>query len=222
MAFGFFFMALGNYTQATVTALRSDFGTFVIPLMLTGVGAALLFVPLTTAVLGGVPQNVGAKASAYVNLGTQLGGSIAIAALSTLVDRRVAFHLSTLAANTVPSAPALSLLPGKPNPAELFGIVNGQATILAYADVSLAIAAAAFIAIFLVMLMPRPKKGAAPGGVVLYPPHQVGGGLTRHATTGGSGAARTRRIRRSRSSSRIWAVAAMPSVRRSCRPRSAR
>ncbi len=165
MAFGFFFMALGNYTQATVTALRSDFGTFVIPLMLTGVGAALLFVPLTTAVLGGVPQNVGAKASAYVNLGTQLGGSIAIAALSTLVDRRVAFHLSTLAANTVPSAPALSLLPGKPNPAELFGIVNGQATILAYADVSLAIAAAAFIAIFLVMLMPRPKKGAAPGGV---------------------------------------------------------
>ena len=72
------------------------------PLMLTGVGAAMLFVPLTTAVLGGVPQRVGAKASAYVNLGTQLGGSIAIAALSTLVDRRVAFHLAAVGRETSP------------------------------------------------------------------------------------------------------------------------
>jgi DHA2 family multidrug resistance protein len=164
MAIGFFFMALGNYTQAMVTALSSDFGTFVIPLMLTGVGAALLFVPLTTAVLGGVPQQAGAKASAYVNLGTQLGGSIAIAALSTLVDRRVAFHLAVLAGSVVPGAPAVSQLRGT-SAAQLFGLVNEQATILAYADVSLAIAAAAFVAIFLVMLMPKPKKGGAAGGV---------------------------------------------------------
>jgi DHA2 family multidrug resistance protein len=159
MAFGFFFMALGNYTQANVTTLRSDFHTFVIPLMLTGVGAAMLFVPLTTAVLGGVPQHVGAKAGAYVNLGTQLGGSIAIAALSTLVDRRTAFHLSALASSITPGAPAVQNLPGDPRAQQLFGIVNEQATILAYADVSLAIAAATFVAIFLVTLMPRPKKG---------------------------------------------------------------
>ncbi len=159
MAFGFFFMALGNYTQANVTALRSDFHIFVIPLMLTGVGAAMLFVPLTTAVLGGVPQQVGAKASAYVNLGTQLGGSIAIAALSTLVDRRSAFHLAALAGSVTPGAPAVQDLPGNPNAQQLFGIVNEQATILAYADVSLAIAAATFVAIFLVTLMPKPKKG---------------------------------------------------------------
>ncbi len=163
MAFGFFFMALGNFTQAMLTTLRSDFATFVLPLMLTGVGAAMLFVPLTTAVLGGVPQQVGAKASAYVNLGTQLGGSIAIAALSTLVDRRVAFHLSVLASNLVPGSPALSRLPNNANPAQLFGVVDGQATILAYADVSLAIAFAAFVAIFLVMVMPKPKKGVVGG-----------------------------------------------------------
>jgi DHA2 family multidrug resistance protein len=165
MAFGFFFMALGNYTQATLTTINSDFQTFVLPLMLTGVGAALLFVPLTTAVLGGVPQQVGAKASAYVNLGTQLGGSITIAALSTLVDRRGAFHLAVLAGNLVPGSASVSRLPSTPNPGQLFGIVHEQATILAYADVSLAIAAATFIAIFLVMLMPKPKKGGAAGGV---------------------------------------------------------
>jgi DHA2 family multidrug resistance protein len=165
MAFGFFFMALGNYMQATVTTLESNFTTFVLPLMLTGVGAALLFVPLTTAVLGGVPLNVGAKASAYVNLGTQLGGTIAIAALSTMVDRRSAFHLAVLAGNVLPGSPAVLQIPGKPNPLQLLGIVQGQATILAYADVSLAITASSFIAIFLVLLMPKPKKGGPAGGV---------------------------------------------------------
>jgi DHA2 family multidrug resistance protein len=165
MAIGFLFMAIGNYTQAQGTTLVSTFATFVIPLMLTGVGAALLFVPLTTAVLGGVPQDVGAKASAYTNLGTQLGGSIAIAALSTLIDRRTAFHLSVLAGSVVPSRPGVPVPHGPGQSDALFGIVNGQATILAYADVSLAIAAAAFVAIFLVFVMPKPKKGAAPGSV---------------------------------------------------------
>ncbi len=164
MAIGFAFMALGNYSQARATTFLSDFGSFIVPLMLTGVGAALLFVPLTTAVLGGVPQAVGAKASAYVNLGTQLGGSIFIAALSTLVDRRTAFHLAVLAGNVQPGTPAVVNHPGM-SPTALFGIVNGQATILAYADVSVTIAAAAFVAIFLVTVMPKPKKGGAPGAV---------------------------------------------------------
>jgi DHA2 family multidrug resistance protein len=165
MAFGFFFMALGNYTQAVRTTFYADFATFIAPLMLTGFGAAMLFVPLTTAVLGGVSQQVGAKASAYVNLGTQLGGSIAIAGLSTLVDRRTAFHLAVLAGNVLPGSPAVRALPRTYHAAQISGIINGQAVILAYADVSLAIAAAAFIAIFLVLLMPKPRKGGAPGSV---------------------------------------------------------
>jgi hypothetical protein len=144
----------------------TDEGTWVIngyTIAVVIVIAAMLFVPLTTAVLGGVPLQVGAKASAYVNLGTQLGGSIAIAALSTLVDRRTAFHLAVLAGNVVPGVPAVSRLAAKANPSQLFGIVNGQATILAYADVSLAIAVAAFIAIFLVVVMPKPKTGVVGG-----------------------------------------------------------
>jgi hypothetical protein len=63
----------------------------------------------------------------------------------------------------VPGAPALSQLGAKVNPQQLFGIVNGQATILAYADVSLAIAVATIIAVFLVVVMPKPKKGVVGG-----------------------------------------------------------
>jgi DHA2 family multidrug resistance protein len=138
------------------------FGSFVIPLMLTGVGAALLFVPLTTAVLGGVPQAVGAKASAYTNLGIQLGGSVMIAALSTLLDRREAFHLNDLASAVTPAAPAIQMLPHAAQSVPgLFGLVDSQATIFAYLDISIAIAAIAFIAVPLVGLMPKPRQGAA-------------------------------------------------------------
>jgi len=63
-----------------------------------------------------------------------------------------------LAGNVVPGAPALSQMGAKANPQQLFGVVNGQATILAYADVSLAIALAALIAVFLVVVLPKPRK----------------------------------------------------------------
>jgi DHA2 family multidrug resistance protein len=155
IAAGFLFMGIGNLTQAYATSFLSVFGTFVVPLMLTGVGAALLFVPLTTAVLGGVPQAVGAKASAYTNLGIQLGGSVMIAVLSTLLDRREAFHLNDIASAITPSAPAIQMLPHADlSVPRLFGIADAQATIFAYLDISIAIAAIA-----LVGLMPKPRKG---------------------------------------------------------------
>jgi DHA2 family multidrug resistance protein len=166
IAVGFLFMGIGNLAQAYATSFLSVFGTFVIPLMLTGVGAALLFVPLTTAVLGGVPQAIGAKASAYTNLGIQLGGSIMIAVLTTLLDRREAFHLNDLASEVIPSAPAIQMLPHADiSVPGLFGIVDSQATILAYLDISIAIAAIAFIAVPLVGLMPKPRKGGGGAAV---------------------------------------------------------
>ena len=166
LGIGFVFMGLGNALQAFVTAPNAVFFSFVIPLAATGVGAALLFVPLSTAVLGGVPQSESAKAAAYINLGTQLGGSIMIAVLSTILDRRLAFHLSVLAANLTPSEPALQIHPQLAQmPQQLYGLVFAQATIAAYEDISIVLASLAIVAIPVVFLMPRPKKGAAPGHV---------------------------------------------------------
>jgi DHA2 family multidrug resistance protein len=166
LGIGFMFMGIGNALQAFVTAPDAVFFNFVIPLAATGVGAALLFVPLSTAVLGGVPQAVSAKAAAYVNLGTQLGGSIMIAVLSTILDRRLAFHLSVLASNVTLSEPALQIHPQAAQmPQQLYGLVFGQATIAAYEDISLVLASLAIVAIPVVFLMPRPKKGVAPGHV---------------------------------------------------------
>jgi DHA2 family multidrug resistance protein len=164
MAPGFILLGLGNVLQANVTTAISGFSAFVIPLMMTGIGAALLFIPLTTAVLGGVPRDQGPRASAYTNLAVQLGGSIAIAALSTEIERRTALHLSELAGTFVPGSTHLATIPNAPAHAQQFlDLASGQATVLAFADASLLIAGACFISVALVFLMPHPRGGAVKG-----------------------------------------------------------
>jgi DHA2 family multidrug resistance protein len=160
MGFGFALLGLGNVLQARVTTPVSEFQNFVFPIMMTGIGAALLFIPLTTAVLGGVPRDQGARASAYTNLAVQLGGSIAIAALTTVIDRRTAFHLNALAGAFVPGDPRL-MLASTVKPEQLLTLADTQATVLAYADGTLTIAAVCFISIALVFLMPKPRRGRA-------------------------------------------------------------
>ena len=166
MIAGFILLGGGNLLQAYATTLTSEFATFVFPLMLTGVGAALLYIPLSTAVLGGVSQRDGARAAAYVNLGVQLGGSILIAALSTLIDRRTAFHLSILADNYVAGSThlnAYSAAAARAAAGQILSLVDGQATILAYGDASFAIAIMCFAAIALVFVMPKPRRGVKGG-----------------------------------------------------------
>jgi DHA2 family multidrug resistance protein len=163
LAIGFVLMGLGNVLQAFATSPQSVFLSFVIPIACTGVGAAMLFVPLSTAVLGGTPLAVSAKAAAYINLGTQLGGSIMIAVLSTMLDRRTAFHYSVLASSVTLNSPAIQAHPQLANlPQVLYGIVFSQARILAYEDVSLILGLIGFAGIFVVLFMPRPKKPVGP------------------------------------------------------------
>lgn len=145
-----------------MTTPISDFGSFVIPLMVTGVGGVLLFIPLTTAVLGGVPREQSPRAAAYTNLAVQLGGSISIAVLATVIERRTAFHLDVLAGAFVPGTPALAAIPMPATHAQQFlSLAATQATVLAYADATLLIAWACFASVPIVFLMPRPRGMAA-------------------------------------------------------------
>jgi DHA2 family multidrug resistance protein len=156
MAPGFAILGIGNLLQARVTTPVSDFPLFVIPIMITGLGAALLFIPLTTAVFAGVPREQGARASAYTNLAVQLGGSIAIAALSTVIDRRTAFHLNVLADSFTPGIPRLAVAPPL-TPEQLLTLADVQATVQAFADATFVIAVACFVSIAFVFLMPKPR-----------------------------------------------------------------
>jgi DHA2 family multidrug resistance protein len=157
-------MAAGNISQAFVTTLESAFWTFALPLALTGAGAAMLFVPLSTAVLGSVPRVEGAKASAFVNLGVQIGGSLMIAALTTLIDRREAFHGSVLAAHVNLRSLAYQQLATRPYALQqAAAAVNLQSTILSFADASFVIGVVALVAVGFAILMPKPQRGVVRG-----------------------------------------------------------
>lgn len=70
----------------------SDFNTLAWVMAIGGVGQALVFVPLLVAVISVVNPIDGPKASSFISLSFQLGGSIASTMLVTILDRRTFFH----------------------------------------------------------------------------------------------------------------------------------
>jgi DHA2 family multidrug resistance protein len=57
-----------------------------------------MFLPLSLATLGSIPKEDIAKATGFYSLTRQLGGSIGVALLTTLLARRESFHRSVLIA----------------------------------------------------------------------------------------------------------------------------
>jgi DHA2 family multidrug resistance protein len=161
LALGFIIVGIGCALQAQVTTSDAGFWTFAFPLALTGAGSAMLFIPLSIAILSATTQSDGPKASAFINLSQQLGGSIAVAGLSAYLDQRQTVHADALrTAATLANGNVQQFLRTQPL-TELAGLVNGQALILAYADATLAIAVVAFLGLPLVFLMRKAKPTAS-------------------------------------------------------------
>lgn len=72
------------------------------PLLWRGAVTVLMFLPLSLATLGPLPQQDISAGSGFYNLTRQLGGSIGIAVLTTLLDRREAFHRAVLLEHVTP------------------------------------------------------------------------------------------------------------------------
>ncbi len=173
LALGFITVGIGTSAQAWVTTSYAGFWTFAIPLALTGAGSAMLFIPLSIAVLGATTPADGPKASAFINLSTQLGGSIAVAGLSAFLDQRQTIHGDALRTNATLANVAIQEFL-KTNPATaLSDLVNGQALILAYADATMVIAVVAFMGIPLVLLMQKARPPAVSAAPKPAPPLPV-------------------------------------------------
>ena len=65
---GFALLAFANELQAIVTTSQASFWSFAWPLIISGAGSAILYVPLTTAVLASTTQEEGHHASAFMTL----------------------------------------------------------------------------------------------------------------------------------------------------------
>lgn len=66
------------------------------PLIIRGFGTVLMFLPMSMAALGSIPVKDVAKATGLYNLTRQLGGSLSIAILTTVLSSRQAFHRAVL------------------------------------------------------------------------------------------------------------------------------
>jgi DHA2 family multidrug resistance protein len=156
IAFGFFATGVGTGWIGILTTSDSNFGLLVWPLVVAGIGTAFLIIPLLTVVIASVTQEMAPKASAFVTLSIQLGGSISSAAVVTLMDRRQRFHSSNLAGDANLHRLAQS---GHVTSSTLFTTIQSQADVMAYADITYVIAALSFVLVPCVFIVRRPPKG---------------------------------------------------------------
>jgi MFS transporter, DHA2 family, multidrug resistance protein len=81
------------------STLASGTGQFFIPLVIRGVGMALLFVPLTTLAIQDLKGPEIGQGTGLNNMMRQLGGSFGIAALTTMIHIRAGIHRNNLVTN---------------------------------------------------------------------------------------------------------------------------
>ncbi len=168
--FGFILLGVSNWMLASVTTPESQFGTFIAALVVSGVGLSQIFVPLSIAVLGGVPAKDVPATSAFFNVSRQIGGSIATAVLVTMLVRGFTIHQSALADTQslghVPTSQFLQTRGGEysvPALSGLEGLVISQAAIQSYADTARAVGIVTLIMAPLVVLLRKPRLDVVGG-----------------------------------------------------------
>jgi DHA2 family multidrug resistance protein len=150
--------------------LDVSFGHMMWLRVLQGAGLAFLFVPINTLAFRDVPPEKTNNASALVNLARNLGGSIGISVMSTLLTRREQFHQSRLVESLQSLNPAYphyasqmgNLFGGGPDiMTTLAGIYQQavqQATLLSYLD-DFKILGVMSLALLPLLLLVKPGKG---------------------------------------------------------------
>lgn len=155
-------------------------GSLFFPLLLRGLTTTMMFLPLSLATLGPLPKKSVAHGAGFYNLTRQMGSSIGIAVITTLIAHREAIHRAVLVEKVTPYAPVVSsriqLLTGAfvakgsdPVTAHhralgiLDQIVNGQSMLLSFDDVFRYTALAFLVTLPLLFLLGRggSKEAAA-------------------------------------------------------------
>jgi MFS transporter, DHA2 family, multidrug resistance protein len=162
-------------------SLQAGYWDIFWPQFIQGASLALLFVPLTTATMDPIPKEEMGNATSMFNLMRNLGGSIGIASATTFLFRRQQFHTLLLGANVNPYQPQVQVLSRQlqssmvahgADPAgamrmsygAIWGIVQRQASMLAFVDTFLALAVVFLLVLPFLFIMHRPRsrsKGVA-------------------------------------------------------------
>lgn len=157
---------------------NTGFDSLFWPLITRSVGSVMMFLPLSLATLGGLPKDKIASGSGFYNLTRQLGSSVGIALITTLLVQREATQRAPLVERISlyrPEAVArLNAFVGafgrhssdpvrihKQAYAALDGIVSGQAALKSYADIFLYVGAVFLFTLPLLFFLDAGKNKSA-------------------------------------------------------------
>jgi len=174
MAIGF---ALLGYSTWMLSNISLDIGmaSVIIPNLINGSAMGFIFVPLTTMTLSRLRKEEMGNATGIYNLMRNIGGSIGIATVTTLLVRGSQAHQSYLAANLTAGSPATArMLQGlgarffhaganvhtahQEALGALYRSVQQQAAVLSYADNFRLLAYLSLACMPLVLLFQRVRK----------------------------------------------------------------
>ena len=175
VAMGFVITTFGLF-RMTGLNLNVSFGMAVSWRVVIALGLPFLFIPINTLCYAGIPQEKYNEVSGLSALMRNLGGSVGISFVTTLLARLTQKHLAMLAAHTINgNGPFESLRNGLAGAwrqrsggamhdamqhagAQIYGMAQIQARLLAYVDVLWVMVALTSILIPLPFLMRRPKN----------------------------------------------------------------
>jgi DHA2 family multidrug resistance protein len=168
--------ALYFFGHLSVDAGYTD---FMWPMILQGISMGFAFIPLTTITNGPIPKEQMGNATSIFNLMRNIGASIGIASVTTVLARQQQVHTSTLGANinqfnqgarammqglqqamTANGADAVTA--AHRTDAIMFGMVQKQAAMMAYNDAFVLMSGLGFLMLPLIFLMKKPPKSEGP------------------------------------------------------------
>jgi DHA2 family multidrug resistance protein len=177
LALGFAGFAVGTY-QASLMTKEWDFNELLIPQILRGISLMLIMIPVTNTALGTTPPQKLKNASGLFNLTRNLGGAVGLAIINTLLNKRLDLHLARLHEQVAwGRATAEDTLAKMTQQMARFGsdaslaatkklaqLVRTQATVMAIADVFMALTVLFLAIALLAPIMRRPNPAAGAGG----------------------------------------------------------
>ncbi len=179
IAFGLVLLATSMFVMAYRFDLAVDFSTMMWARVFQSVSLAFLFIPINTAAYSYLPREKNNIASGLINLFRNIGASVGISFVTTMLARRSQFHQSVLAARATDFSPQFraaiqgtshffmsggAVTAQQQTYGQFYGSVLRQSNMMAYLDNFWMLGVSALVVIPFVFLMKRPPKGTAAAG----------------------------------------------------------
>lgn len=148
--------------QTNVMTATADFDAFVPFALLIGLAQGAANQPLPLLVFGSLSRAEVPVGAIIYKMAPLIGTSIATAFSQRFLDVRTAQHLSDLAGGVNLASPDIADFVRSGGAHTLTALVNEQASVLAYDDVTRVFAVAAILIIPILYLIPMPKPNGAP------------------------------------------------------------